>query len=417
MDGTTIDRLARGLATRFNRRTAAKLIPGAILISAAPLRAEATTVCGAGETNCRGICTTMQDDPVFCGSCDNTCDTGACANATCVSCEEIGQDSCPNANGTFYCTDLQTDPFNCGACAEGSDANFCGSQVCQDGQCVSTAGCEAGLTECRGQCVDLLTDVSHCGGCFGECYGGESLPGVCVDGECTQCDALGLSYCNGPTDDSFAPYCADFESDPNNCGDCNVVCEDGVCTNGSCSDVILDEATPGAIESSYTDDADAIAFALQLDQFALALLRHGLDTLPKADFESYSTGSRSLLSVMRVHDKAHVALISEWLTALGGSTPDGPVIDADLTAIADVGTFVSFLEVVKEMTVSAHLGIIAALSDPSLAADLAGITTVESRDAAILATLMGVTPFTGVTDQPRTRAQVIAALTGNFDSL
>jgi hypothetical protein len=90
--------------------------------------------------------------------------------------------------------------------------------------------CDAPLVDCNGVCVDLLTDMDNCGACGEICESG--LVGVaCIGGECvrTSCPAALPLQCGETVDD-----CVDPATDPNNCGDCGVVCASGVCTNGTC---------------------------------------------------------------------------------------------------------------------------------------------------------------------------------------
>jgi hypothetical protein len=91
-------------------------------------------------------------------------------------------------------------------------------------------GCTTGQTDCNGVCVDLLTDMDNCGACGEICESG--LVGVaCIGGECvrTSCPAALPLQCGQTVDD-----CVDPTTDPNNCGDCGVVCESGVCVGGAC---------------------------------------------------------------------------------------------------------------------------------------------------------------------------------------
>ena len=90
--------------------------------------------------------------------------------------------------------------------------------------------CEAPLIDCNGVCVDLLTDMDNCGDCGAICESG-LVQVACIGGECvrTSCPAALPRQCGVTVDD-----CVDPATDPNNCGDCGVVCASGVCIGGAC---------------------------------------------------------------------------------------------------------------------------------------------------------------------------------------
>jgi streptogramin lyase len=82
--------------------------------------------------NCNGVVTDVETDPNNCGSCGVVCETGACANSTCISRASI---ACAphhqNCDGT--CRDLRFDRNNCGACG-----NVCpADRECCGGSCLS----------------------------------------------------------------------------------------------------------------------------------------------------------------------------------------------------------------------------------------------------------------------------------------
>lgn len=145
--------------------------------------------------------------------------------------------------------------------AESGDACSCSAiEECIDGACIPA--CNEGLQRCEGTCVDLGSDGSNCGDCGYHCDPGK----LCAGGECrTDCPAgtqqcgdgcpeidnpLHCGGCDMPCDPSYTcqdaeckcpigysdcdGVCADRTSDPNNCGECGVVCESGTCEGAAC---------------------------------------------------------------------------------------------------------------------------------------------------------------------------------------
>ena len=83
-------------------------------------------------------------------------------------------------------------------------------------------------------CQDLQTDQDSCGTCWVGCG-----PGSCVAGAC-QCPPAPVKYCApsfDPPDVSFAvDACVDTSRDPQNCGECGVLCANGeTCVSGVCN--------------------------------------------------------------------------------------------------------------------------------------------------------------------------------------
>lgn len=188
------------------------------------------------------------------------------------------QPGCPSGQTecSGQCVDLNSDEANCGQC--GSACPF--SQVCNNGSCQTQ--CAPGETVCNGQCINNQTDPNHCGGCNVACRSGEvcnngtceagnsCIPGAPCNADsngCTQdiCDSSGTCVVGTPvscddglscTQDSCVStgnntytcdfqlvgsnticsgQCVDTNSDPSNCGGCNVACSAGQsCNNGVC---------------------------------------------------------------------------------------------------------------------------------------------------------------------------------------
>lgn len=193
--------------------------------------------CAAGLADCDaatpGCETNILQDKQNCGACD----TGCADYAPGTYCD---QGVCSCTNGLAYCHqyytgcfDLSSDPLACGSCN-----NACmGNQICVGGICV----CPPGLTFCNFGCFDLANNEGTCGGCNYDCSDhdlGQKCQWDCVAGDCVgtpACASAGPTHklCGG---DCSAGYCTDTATDPNNCGDCDVVCPvGGPHTTRSCS--------------------------------------------------------------------------------------------------------------------------------------------------------------------------------------
>ena len=197
--------------------------------------------CQTGQANCGGTCTNGQSSLTHCGA------VGVTAGNTGGAC------SC-GWTGETACTGGTTDPNYAGVdcTAGGTKTGF----ACVDNVC--TLECAAGLARCdydpnnpaSGTCIDPVTSTTHCGatpggGCnAGQPLGSANYPGEpCVPGSLTQCGSItnpndggALIQCvnsclplpaqtacinegNPP-----AAYCANQQTDNNNCGACGTVC-------------------------------------------------------------------------------------------------------------------------------------------------------------------------------------------------
>src|SRR5262249_28861885 len=143
---------------------------------------------------------------------------------------------CPDPSGMKqYCANVMFDAQNCGGCGRVCSAGM----ACSNGQCVMGMGgtdggapptCPGGYATCMDPmgkpiCSSLMYDRNNCGYCGHVCAANES----CQNGGCMPMAAgpdggypppncpANLSTCYpaaGPG------YCADFNSDTNNCGGC-----------------------------------------------------------------------------------------------------------------------------------------------------------------------------------------------------
>ena len=202
-----------------------------------------TTGCPGSDVCCFGTCTNIETIQ-NCGACNspcppgfNECMNGACCNVTPMggACEGM---ACmpPTTLCGQNCVDEQTDPNNCGRCNnECLPGEKCVGGACQGSTTCMGLPCAAPDTCCQQEnlssCVDTQTDPNNCGGCFRACPPGAT----CVGGNCANTGCMGGPPCTG-TDSTCCPGgCVDVQNDPNNCSECGFQCAMGdTCQNGNC---------------------------------------------------------------------------------------------------------------------------------------------------------------------------------------
>jgi rubrerythrin len=150
---------------------------------------------------------------------------------------------------------------------------------------------------------------------------------------------------------------------------------------------------------SAAQDAKILNFALLLEYveagfYAEAFAKGKL----KGDLREY-------VNVVRGHERQHVAFLK---SALGSTARKEPDLDFG-DATSDPKQFTSAAIALEETVVSAYNGQAANLTKPTLA-QAAKIVSVEARHAGWIRAIAGKNPAPDATDQPRTAAQVQAAV-------
>jgi hypothetical protein len=163
-----------------------------------------------------------------------------------VACFACGDDAAPGLDGGRDAAAADVGPPDTGISCEpacGDDQRCCGS--------VSAP-----------MCVDFLVDSVNCGGCDVVCAEGRGVEcerGLCVCGfSKAGCAGSRQDYCCPPRVAGGMPYCADLDTDGQDCGECGAACDTAranECNGGRCVCGLGRDACDGTPTSACCADA------------------------------------------------------------------------------------------------------------------------------------------------------------------
>jgi hypothetical protein len=264
MDGQRFDSFAKALAQSNSRRDLIKAVGAGVVgvlfagIGSGRALADPGDPGTHGNSACAHFCAAVfgADTPAA-GQCtsDGAHGTGlcqACGGATPTSicctrnasgfCVSYSGAVCPCAAGTTpaccdgICKDLSDDASNCGSCGKicSGPTSGTGTAICISGNC--SVSCSGPYSACptvnSTYCANEQTDLNNCGRCGNVCAGPTSGTGsaTCNQGHCT-------ITCSGPTPNACGTACTNVTTDVKNCGKCGTVClATEQCVGGVCTD-------------------------------------------------------------------------------------------------------------------------------------------------------------------------------------
>lgn len=172
----------------------------------------------------------------------------------------------------------------------------------------------------------------------------------------------------------------------------------------------------GLLEAPSAFAADALASAKAGGD--IDILNYAL-TLEYLEADFYATGvakgflsgrDLELITPIADHEKQHVDAVTTTVKALGGTPVSKPKITYPAGVFDNKANFLKTASMFEELGVTAYHGQVPLIKSADVLAAGASIAGVESRHAAVIATLIGGNPFPNPIEKHATMAVILAAV-------
>jgi hypothetical protein len=160
-------------------------------------------------------------------------------------------------------------------------------------------------------------------------------------------------------------------------------------------------ASAAAIEAS---DLDILNYALTLEYLESDFYAMGLQAglLTDRDLE--------LVTPIGDHEKQHVTAVTGAVTSFGGTPVAKPKITYPAGTFDTRDSFLKNASMFEELGVTAYHGQVPLIKDPDVLASAASIAGVESRHAAVIASLINGNPFPNPIEKNASMDDILAAV-------
>lgn len=182
-----------------------------------------------------------------------------------------------------------------------------------------------------------------------------------------------------------------------------------------------DEDSGGAVGGGETDPTSDPSPSESADPAAsadLGILNYAL-TLEYLEADFYKQGlagtiltgrEKELIDPILAHEQAHVDALTATVTQVGGTPAALPTFQYPDGTFTDKASFLKTASVFEELGVNAYHGQVTLIQSPEILGAAASIAGVESRHAAIIATLIGGKPFPAPVETTKTMDEVLVAV-------
>ena len=175
--------------------------------------------------------------------------------------------------------------------------------------------------------------------------------------------------------------------------------------------------TPANFDDVGGTDLDVLNYALTLENLENAFYREGLETFDEEDFEDsdavseYETGTGEsvyeYVETLGEHEAAHVEVLTEAVTLLGGDPEPEATYDFELETVEG---FLATAQVLENTGVAAYAGAAPFVESPDLLSAALSIHSVEARHAAFLNDVNGESTFPDAFDPSLSQQEVLDAV-------
>lgn len=151
-------------------------------------------------------------------------------------------------------------------------------------------------------------------------------------------------------------------------------------------------------------DVDILNYALTLEYLEADFYAMGLQAGLLSDREL------ELVTPIGDHERQHVEAVTAAVTAFGGTPVEKPKITYPEGTFASRQSFLTTASAFEELGVTAYHGQVPLISSLDVLAAAASIAGVESRHAAVVASLLGTNPFPTPIEKNASMDTVLAAV-------